>query len=116
MNQAAFANRLAHTRFSRTKDVDPYYSAEFSINGLDLSYQFRIRKSNSKAMCVAVKENSDILSQLSPGDTLQVKYHANDSCYPPKYLKTAIVHITRHDQGPFKGHCLVGLQILDHQK
>jgi hypothetical protein len=90
-----------------------YYSAEFVVDGLGLSYQFKIWEKAPKAVSVLVKENSDLLQLLKVGDTLNVKYYSIKSAYPSDYQKTAVRHITRNDQGRLKGHYLVGLEILE---
>ena len=92
--------------------TDDYYSAEFVLDGLDFSYQFRIWEKAPKAVSVLVKENSDILHLLKVGDTLNVKYYSIKSAYPFDCQKTAISHITRNDRGRLKGHYVVGLEIL----
>jgi len=93
--------------------ANDYYSAEFVLDGLDLSYQFKIWEKQPKAVSVLVKENSDIMQVLKVGDTLKVKYYSIKSAYPSDCQKTAIRHITRNDQGRLKGHYLVGLEILE---
>lgn len=90
-----------------------YYSAEFVLEGLDISYQFKIWEKEPRAVSVLVKENSDILQILKVGDTLNVKYYSIKSAYPSDCRKTAIRHITRNDQGRLKGHYLVSLEILE---
>ncbi len=93
--------------------ADDYYSAEFLLDGLEVSYQFKIWEKAPKAVSVLVKENSGILQLLKVGDTLNVKYYSIKSAYPSDYQKTAVRHITRNDQGRLKGHYLVGLEILE---
>jgi len=109
------AEDFVEKRSEPRKKVDQYYSAEFSFGGLLLPYQFKIWNIAPKSMCVLIKEDSDILSRLKVGDTLDVKYYSTGSQYPSDYLKTAIRHITKNDQGRFKGHYLVGLEILENQ-
>ena len=113
MKECAFTNKLLEKRSEYRKQVHQYHSVEFSIDGLEFSYQFRIRNMASMSMCVLVKEDSDILPRLKVGETLNMKYYSTGSVYPPEYLETAIRHITKDDQGRFKGHFLVGLEILD---
>ncbi|MBW1739941.1 MAG: PilZ domain-containing protein [Deltaproteobacteria bacterium] len=115
MKEYAVTNQQVERRVEHRKQVDHYYSVEFSINGLEAPYQFKIRNIASTSMCVLVKEGSDILPRLKVGDTLNVKYYSADSLHPPEYLETAIRHITKNDQGRFKGHYLVGLEILESQ-
>ena len=93
-----------------------YHSVELSLRGLATQYQFKIWWMGLSPMCFLAKENSDILGLIKVGDTLKMKYYSNDSGYPPECLKTQIRDITRKDQGRFKGHFLVELQILENQE
>ncbi len=105
-------NRHMERRSEHRETRDRYHSAELSVNGLNLLYQFKIWNVASGSMCILVKEDSAILPWLKVGDTLNVKYYVTDSPHPPECLQTAIAHITKNDQGRFQGHYFVGLQIL----
>lgn len=96
--------------------TDDYYSAEFVVDGLEVSYQFKIWEKAPRAVSVLVKENSDILQQLKVGDTLDVKYYSMTSAYPSEWQRTAVRHITLNDEGRLKGHYLVGLEILGNAR
>jgi hypothetical protein len=63
-------------------------------------------------MCLLVKTDSDILSNLEIGKVLDMKYYPDDLSQKPVVLKTKIVHITLEGQGRFKDHYLIGLAIL----
>lgn len=93
--------------------TDDYYSAEFVVDGLDVSYQFKIWEKAPKAVSVLVKENSSILQLLKVGDLLNVKYYSSKSAYPSDWQKTAVRHIIWNDQGRLRGHYLVGLEIME---
>ena len=95
------------------KEVNRYYSVEFAINGMAMPYQFRIWNIASKSMCVLIKEGSDILSHLKVGEKINMKYYTDSSISPTEYRETAIRHITKDEDGKFKGHYLVGLEIMD---
>ncbi|MEW6669233.1 MAG: hypothetical protein AB1512_28810 [Thermodesulfobacteriota bacterium] len=112
MVQGALVDVWHERRSEPRKKPDQYHSAEFSFEGPDVNYQFRIWNTASSSMCVLVKENSEVLSLLKVGDTVKVKYYSPDSLYPSEGLSTVIRHITRNEQGRFKGHFLVGLEIL----
>jgi hypothetical protein len=116
MNNCAVTSRLLERRSEKQKQADEYYSAEFSVNGLEVRYQFKLWNIASMPMCVLVKEDSNILPQLQVGTTLNVKYYTSNSTHPPECLQTAIRHITKNDQGRFKGHYFVGLEILEAQE
>ena len=96
--------------------TDDYYSAEFAVEGLEVSYQFKIWEKAPKTMTVLVKENSDLLQLLKVGDTLRVKYYSVKSAYPSHWQKTAVRHITWNDQGRLKGHYLVGLEVVENAR
>ena len=113
MEESDVTKEQVGKRAEPIEHANPYYSVEFSINGLEIAYQFKIWNTESTPMCVLVKEDSNILPRLKVGETLNMKYYPTGSTYPPKCLDTAIRHITKNDQGRFRGHYLVGLEILD---
>lgn len=95
--------------------VDQSFRVEFSVDGLDIAYKFKIWNKSSNYMCFLVKENSLLLPQLKVGDILNLKCYYTDAYYPSEYLETAIQHITKKEEGRFKGHYVVGLQIRSSQ-
>jgi len=95
--------------------IDQYYSVEFSLSGCSFVYQFKIWNISLKGICVLVKEDSDLLNHVKVGDILNLKYYTTDSSKPIEFLKTEIKHITKDEQGRFKGVYLVGLAILENQ-
>ena len=95
--------------------IDQYYSVEFSLSGCSFVYQFRIWNISLKGICVLVKEDSDLLNHVKVGDILNLKYYTTDSSKPIEFLKTEIKHITKDEQGRFKGVYSVGLSILENQ-
>ena len=113
MKEYAVANKVVERRSEPRKKVDLYYSVEIPISELGVVYQFKIWDTKSPSIFVVVKENSGILPWLKVGDRLNMKYYSTDSLYPLEYLDTEIRNITKHDQGPLKGHYLVGLEIVD---
>ena len=92
---------------------DQYHSVEVELAGMNYPYQFKIRNNPSSSMCFLIKENSDILPRLRVGDILELKYYSAGSAYVSEPRKTVIREITRDDQGPFKGHYLVSLEIVE---
>ena len=108
-------NNLVLIKPEPRKGVDRSYRVEFSIDGLNIAYQLRIWNKSSNYMCFLVKENSGLLPQLKVGDTLNLRCYYTDSYYPSEYLETAVQHITKKDEGRFKGHYVIGLAILRSQ-
>ena len=96
--------------------MDQYNSVEFSSDKLSVAYQFKIWNIKPMPMCILVREDSNILSQIKVGDILNMKYNNHrNSGDPSEYLDTAIRHIIKKDRGRFKGHYLVGLEILENK-
>jgi hypothetical protein len=93
--------------------IDQYHSVEFSVDGLDFAYQFKIWNIASSSICLLIKESSEILPRLNVGDTLNMRYYSDDSTLPHGELATQIRHITKNNEGRLKGHYLVGLEILE---
>lgn len=113
MKEYAVAEGVKEKAFQPGNHGGHYHSAEFSLDGLAIPYQFKLWDSASKSMYVLVKENSHILSCLREGDTLNVKYYSTGSEYTGTCLETAIKQITKNDQGRFKGHYSVDIEILE---
>ena len=90
-----------------------YQSVEFSIQGLEYLHQFPIRNSEPASMFVLVKEDSEIVGRLKVGDVLKMKYYTDDTACPTKYVDTEIRHITKDEEGRFKGHYRVVLGISE---
>ena len=94
---------------------DQFYSAEFLLSGINRIYQFKIWKNPSKAMFALVNKNSSILDSLNVGDVLNMKYYSSDTLCPTQMLNTRIKYIAMEDQGKFKGHYMVGLEIAQDE-
>lgn len=93
--------------------VDQYSIVEFSVEGLAHLYQFKIWNISPLGVGVLVTEGSEVLKHLKVGDILDMKYYRQQPSEQPEQLKTEIKHITRDDQGRFKGNYLVGLSIVE---
>ena len=94
---------------------DDFYSVEFSVNGIQLLYQSKLRNSSTPPMFTLIKEDSDILNRIAVGDVLNMKYYSTDVQSPTRNYDTEIVYISRDRDGRFKGHYLIGLAILPDQ-
>jgi hypothetical protein len=88
-----------------------YQSVEFSIQGIEYLHQFPIWNSEPASMFVLVKEDSEIVGRLKVGDVVKMKYYTDDMVCPTKYVDTEIRHITKDDEGRFRGHYRVGLSV-----
>jgi len=86
-----------------------YYSVQFTTEGLDSFYQFKLWNISPKGMCILVKEESEVLKHLKVGDAIEMIYYLTDSLGAFEKIKTQIKHITKNEDGRFEGHYLVGL-------
>jgi hypothetical protein len=92
------------------EEID-YYSVEFTIDGLIYLYQFKIYQEPTQPPCFLVKEDSKVLERLKVGETHKMKYYTTDTLCPTQYWDTEISHISKEEEGRFKGHYLIGLDI-----
>jgi len=61
-----------------------------------------------------LKELEDaVVAHLHVGDIIKMQYYLSESVGSTEEFETEIRHITKNDQGRFKGHYLVGLAIMD---
>jgi hypothetical protein len=115
MKEYVMTNKAEERRYQPIKQVDQYYSVEFSLSGCAFVYQFKIRKVSLKEICVLVREDSDLLNYLKVGDILNLKYYTTNSFRPVEYLKTEIRYISKNDKERLRGLCMVGLLILENK-
>ena len=108
-------NDFTEKRSEQRTITDQFYSVEFSISDVPSLYQFKIWNISSKGICLLVKEGSDILKSIKVGDIVNMRYYTAEASKPTEYLKTEIKHITKDDEGRFKGHYLIGISILEDQ-
>ena len=98
-------------RSEKRNAAERYYSVQFTTKSLSSYYQFKIWNMSPNGMCILVKEDSDVLNHINVGDRLEMTYFIADSMGASDRLNTQIKHITKNEDGRFKGHCLVGLSI-----
>jgi len=95
------------------KILENYYSVEFTVSPQLPVHQFRIRNMSPWGLGILLNETSAALKCLEVGDIVEMKYNPVNPSDSAERLKTEIRHITRLDQGPFEGHYLVGILILE---
>jgi len=115
MKEHSQSNMLVERKSERRKQVDEHYSIKFSLDGSNIPYQLKILNKATKFMYFLVKDNTDLFRRLNVGDILNMEYYETDITYPSEYLETVIRHINKRRQARLKGHCLVGLEILESQ-
>jgi len=92
------------------KRFDQYQSVEFSVDGVDFSYRFRIWDIPPHSNVIVIRKDSRILPHLRVGDTMSMKYYFRGEPFPAENRETTIRGMSREDQGRFKGHFLVYLE------
>ncbi|WDN87786.1 hypothetical protein BuS5_00754 [Desulfosarcina sp. BuS5] len=112
MNNQKMGNKKDERRGEQRKITDLYYSVEFSIKGLAYFYQFKLRDISQNGLCIMVKEGSPVLQNIKVGNLLDMKYYSVETPDKTDKIITKVKHITKHAQGRFQGHSLVGLEIL----
>jgi hypothetical protein len=105
-------DRPSERRTEPRVETNQYYSVEISIEAVSNTYQFKIWDISYKGLCLVARDDSELIKHINVGDIINMKYYSADATIPAEFLKTKIAHITRDDDGAFKGHSLIGLSIL----
>jgi hypothetical protein len=93
-----------------------FHSIEFSVDGLEFAYQFKLWNIDSNALNIVIKEDSDLINKIQTGHRFNSKYYADNMAYPIAQLDTEVSRITKAENGKFKGHYIVGLSIANARK
>ena len=94
--------------------TDRFYSVEFQVEKAEIVYQFKIWKIPAAPNFVLIKEGSDIINWIHPGDILSMTYYSADHSRPKQQLPTQILNICRQEVGRFRGHYMVTLGIVQN--
>jgi PilZ domain len=105
-------------RRSETRDpAKEDYNAEIKMLGYPV-YQVKIADISPTGAGIVVKEDSSLLGLLTVGRVLDVRFHAGESENQPdavKEFKAEVKHISEVRAGRYKGHRLVGIQVLGNE-
>lgn len=112
MNNYETQNYIPERRSEKRQNPERYYSVQFTASDLDSFYQFKLWNVSTRGMCILVKEDSVVLNSIKVSQVIEMTYFITDAQGASEVLKTQIKHITRHEVGRFRGHYLVGLEIL----
>jgi hypothetical protein len=115
MNEQDHQHNDQDRRSNQRVTPDRYYSVQFSVKDLAYIYQFKIRDASAQGLCILVDENSEVLKHLKSGDVIDMKYYLSESMGTTETFKTEIRHVTKDADNRFKGHCQIGLLILEEQ-
>ena len=113
MKKAENGGRKTERRSEARKVLDRHFSVEFSVNRMLPIHQFRVRDVSPTGLGILVNEGSAVLEHLKVGQVLEVRFNPKDPSDPPESLNTEIRHITKMEHGPYRGHYLVGMLVLE---
>ena len=108
---------IKHSKEKRKETRDrsnKYHSVEMKLSSLPI-YLFKLKDISSNGACFLVKEGSAILKHLKAGQFLNMRYHSDEEMEPTAVFKSKIKHITKIEEKSYKGHYLVGINILERQ-
>ena len=77
-------------------------------------YQFKLRDVSSSGAGILVKDNSGFLSLIENNQVLEVDFIDSNALQPAGMHRAAIKHITKIEDGRYKGHRLIGVSILEN--
>jgi len=87
------------------------HGAEIKLIGVPL-YQFKLKDISDNGASILVKEDSAMINHLEVGQSLKIKFHLSSRADFNGYFESKIKHITKIEERRYKGHYLVGVQIL----
>ena len=102
--------RRSETRAPAKED----YNAEIKLLGYPV-YQIKIADISPSGAAIVVKEDSSLLELLTVGRVLDVRFHSGEPENQPdavRQFKAEVKHISEPKEGRYKGHWLVGIQVL----
>jgi hypothetical protein len=91
-----------------------YHSVEMKLSTLPI-YLFKLKDISPNGACFFVKEGSAILKHLKIGQILNIGFYSEEEMEPADVFKSEIKHITKIAEKSYKGHYLVGMNILEKQ-
>ncbi|MBU4318240.1 MAG: hypothetical protein KKF30_13335 [Proteobacteria bacterium] len=103
----------SRSRYTHGNCIEHYSSVEIFNACTTFCYHFKLWWLDKNAMCILVKEDSQIISKLKEGDRMNMKYYGSQGLSDSEFRETAIQWIRKADNGRFKGHYLVYLDILN---
>jgi len=105
--------KMTEERRSQKREEARYcYHAEIRLIGVPV-YEVKIKDLSPKGASILVKKDSLLLNHLGIGKTISVKYYLGDRSKAVGPVKANIMHVTKLETGPFRGHFSAGLSIIN---
>lgn len=107
-------NETRNVYESGIPEANSFYSVEIQVEKAEFMYQFKIWKLPTTPNFVLIKEGSDIINWIQPGDVLRMTYYSDDLAKQSQQLPTRILNVIKQDVGRFRGHFMVTLAIIEN--
>ena len=108
----AVKDRIKEKRSEERAFPTGVHGAEIKLTGIPL-YQFKLKDISDKGASLLVKEDSAMVNHLEVGQFVNVKFHSDAGTDSDGYFESEIKHITKIEEGRYKGHYLVGVVLLE---
>lgn len=99
-------------RTEKRDKSDQFCRAIIRIGGIPV-YHVELKDISKNGTCFLVKDDSTILRHLKVGEQVDIQFHNQDGIGITALHRSKIIHITGTNRGRYKGHRLVGVQILE---
>ena len=93
--------------------ADDFSSVEFKPYPLSITYQFKLRDISPRGIGILVNAMSKVIETTHVGDVINMHYYHKKEMKLPVSMKTQVKHITKHQQGRYKGNYIMGLYVLE---
>jgi len=93
--------------------ADNFSSVEFKPSPLSITYQFRLRDISPRGIGILVNAMSKVIETIKVGDILDMNYYSKKEIKLPVSMKTQVKHITKQQEGRYKGNYIMGLFVLE---
>jgi hypothetical protein len=106
---------IAASRDRRTAlrhPAQPEDMVEFNIAGYPV-YQLKLQNVSQSGAGVIVRPDSQLLTLIHVDQQLKVKLLSRDSQLAQGIYQFRIAHITESKEGRYKGHMVVGIELLE---
>lgn len=105
-------SKMIDERRSGEREIaDHKYSAIVRISGVPI-YQLKLKDISRSGTCLIAKEDSAILEYLEIGQALEIRYHYRNGPRSGVHYMCEIRHVTKAEQGRYKGHFFIGTRIV----
>ena len=111
MKQLSAVHRRNKQGLTSKRKLTSYYSVEFSFEGIESLYQFKVWHIPSVYKCIIAKEDSDFLTRIRVGDIHNLKYNFENATHLHVFKNTVIRFTRKQEKGRYRGHYIVGLEM-----